>query len=176
MDELMTTSALATLHIPNHQLILYALGHDDKEMALHIDACDACRSQVQVYSTVLMATRQMLGIGSSKVNLVTLRDPLVLENTECQVGDDQHTLRVTLSIQNGCLYGQLTVEETCTCWQNAPVRLFGPDGLVAHSRVDANREFLLPMPASGQPYSLGLVLTRHEVPELQIIGSFRIRK
>lgn len=171
----MTNSALATKHVSNQQLILHALGQGDMDLALHIETCDACRGQAEAYSTVLVATRRVLGAGSARVKLVSLQKPFVLESTECQVGDDRHTLRVTLSVRSGCLHGQLTIDETCTCWQNAPVRLFGPNGLVAHSRVDANREFLLPMPAAGQRYSLGLVLTRYDVAELQIIGSFQVR-
>jgi hypothetical protein len=171
----MTTPALATKHVSNQQLILHALGQGDEDLALHIEMCDACRSQAQAYGSVLAATRNVLGAGSARIKLVSLQKPFVLESTECQVGDDQHTLRVTLSARSGCLHGQLTVDETCTCWYNAPVRLFGPNGLLAHSRIDANREFLLPMPAAGRRYSLGLVLTRHDVAELQIIGSFQVR-
>jgi len=171
----MITPAFATRHGTNQQLILHALGQGDEDLALHIETCEACRSQAEAYGSVLAATREVLGTGSARVNLVSLQEPFVLESAECQVGDDQHTLRVTISTRSGCLHGQLTVDETCTCWYNAPVRLFGPNGLLAHSRVDANREFLLPMPAAGRRYSLGLVLTRHDVAELQIIGSFQVR-
>jgi hypothetical protein len=171
----MTTTAQAIRHVSNQQLILYALGQGDEDLALHIETCDACRSQADAYSSVLAATRRVMGAGSARVKLVSLQKPFVLENTECQVGDDRHILRVTLSVRSGCLHGQLTVEDTCMCWQNAPVRLFGPNGLAAHSRVNANREFLLPVPSAGQRYSLGLVLTRHDVAELQIIGSFQVR-
>jgi hypothetical protein len=83
-------------------------------------------------------------------------------------------LLVALSAADGVLQGRLTVDETCTCWQNAPVRLFGPRGLVASGRVDANGKFILPKPTDNSRYSLGLVLTRHNTPELQIIGSFQI--
>jgi hypothetical protein len=128
-----------------------------------------------VYQSVVTATRRTLSAASGKVNLVSLEEPWVLESTECDVGDSQHTLRVTLSTTQGVLIGQLTVDETCTCWQDSPVRLFGPNGLVASGRVDANRQFRLPAPETGQLHSLGLVLTRHNVPELQIIGSFQVR-
>jgi hypothetical protein len=81
---------------------------------------------------------------------------------------------VALSAADGVLHGRLTVDETCTCWQDAPVRLFGPRGLVASGRVNQDGEFVLTQPAGNSRYSLGLVLTRHNTPELQIIGSFQI--
>lgn len=165
-------------HIPNQQLILAALGHGDPDLApdlaAHLATCDACRGQVEAYRSVLAATRDALTADRSRVNLVSLDRPLILENSECEIGDNQHTLRITLRIKAGALQGHLTVDETCTCWQNAPVRLFGPDGLVASSSVDSNREFQLPVLETNQRYSLGLVLTRREVPELQIIGSFQV--
>lgn len=165
-------------HIPNQQLILAALGHGDPDLApdlaAHLATCDACRGQVEAYRSVLAATRDALTADRSRVNLVSLDRPLILENSECEIGDNQHTLRITLRIKAGALQGHLTVDETCTCWQNAPVRLFGPDGLVASSSVDSNREFELPVLETNQRYSLGLVLTRREVPELQIIGSFQV--
>lgn len=174
----MAIPVVAPEHIPHQQLILVALGHSAPELAsdfaAHLAACDACRGQVDAYRTVLAATRDTLTAAHSRVNLVSLDRPLILENSECEIGDNQHTLRVTLRIKAGALQGHLTVDETCTCWQNAPVRLFGPDGLVASSSVDSNREFELPVLATDQRYSLGLVLTRREVPELQIIGSFQV--
>ena len=177
-DTLMAIPVKIPEHIPNQQLILVALGHGGTELtsdlAAHLAACDACRGQVEAYRTVLAATRDTLTADRSRVNLVSLDQPLILENSECEIGDNQHTLRVTLRIRAGALQGHLTVDETCTCWQNAPVRLFGPDGLVASSSVDGNREFQLPVLEPDQRYSLGLVLTRREVPELQIIGSFQV--
>lgn len=170
----MAVSALIIEHIPNQQLILYALGHDDAHLAAHLLVCDECRGQVEAYRSVLAATRDTLTADSSRVNLVALDKPVVLENSECQIGDGQHILRVTLSMRAGVLHGRLTVDETCTCWRNAPVRLFGPNGLVASSAVDDDREFRLPMLSPGQHYSLGLVLSRRDVPELQIIGSFQV--
>lgn len=162
-------------HISNRQLVLCALEQSDIALEAHLAECDACRSRVEAYRSVLVATREALTVNSGRVNLISLGKQLILENSECQVGDAQHTLRVTLRAEPDALHGQLTVDETCTCWHGAPVRLFGPHGLVASSRVDANRQFRLPVLASSQRYSLGLVLTRHDVPELQIIGSFQVR-
>mgnify|MGYP001282543148 FL=1 len=170
----MTNPASMTEHIPTQQLILYALGHQDADWEAHLAMCDACRSQAETYRSVLTAARATLAAGAGRVNLVSLDNPLVLENSECEVGDGLHTLRVTLRTGPGVLYGHLTVDDDCVCWRNAPVRLFGPHGLVASSRVDAEREFELPLPTKGQSYSLGLVLTRRETPELQIIGSFEV--
>lgn len=171
----MATPVLTTEHIPTEQLILHALGHHDADWEAHLAMCDICRSRAETYRAVLTATRETLSAGPGRVNLVSLDKPLVLENSECEVGDGQHTLRVTLRSEPGVLYGHLTVDDTCVCWHNAPVRLFGPQGLVASSRVDDERDFVLPLPTAGQSYSLGLVLTRYETPELQIIGSFEVR-
>jgi hypothetical protein len=171
---LMATPALNTPHASHPQLILHALDQSDEGLAAHLEVCETCRTQAQAYRAVLAATRQAFGTATGTVNVVSLGEPVVLESTECDVGDDQHTLRVTLRTVGDVLHGQLTVDETCTCWQGAPVRLFGPHGLVASDRVDENRSFELPMPEQGQRYSLGLVLTRHDMPELQIIGSFLV--
>lgn len=174
----MATPVATPEHLPNQQLILVALGHSDPDLtpdlAAHLAVCDVCRGQVEAYRTVLVVTRDTLTADRSRVNLVSLDQPLILEDSECEIGDNQHTLLVTLRIREGALQGHLTVDETCTCWQNAPVRLFGPVGLVASSSVDSNREFQLPVLETDQRYSLGLVLTRREVPELQIIGSFQV--
>lgn len=161
-------------HAPNQQLILYVLGQSDAALDAHLAACPTCRSRVETYQSVLAATRDALSVSSGRVNLVSLEESCVLEERECQVGDEQHVLRVTLSAHAGELYGHLAVEETCTCWYNAPVRLFASCGLVAGCRVDAAGKFLLPLPEAGQRYSLGLVLDRHDGPELQIIGSFLV--
>lgn len=171
----MITTTMETEHISTRQLVLCALEQGDIALEAHLAECDTCRSRVEAYRSVLVATREALTVSSGRVNFISLGRSLILESSECQVGDAQHTLRVTLRAEPDALHGQLTVDETCTCWNSAPVRLFGPHGLVASSRVDANREFRLPVLASSQRYSLGLVLTRHDVPELQIIGSFRVR-
>ena len=170
----MPTPALETPHASQPQLILYALDQNDEGLAAHLAVCETCRAQVQTYRAVLAATRQAFHTATGKVNVVSLVEPVVLESTECDVGDDRHTLRVTLRTIGDVLHGQLTVDETCTCWRGAPVRLFGPHGLVASDRVDENRSFQLPMPMRGVRYSLGLVLSRHDTPELQIIGSFQV--
>ena len=170
----MATATSTLWHAPDQRLILYALGQSDAELAAHLETCEACRARIESYSAVLAATRDTLRVGSSKVNLVPFECEWLLESAECRIGDSPHTLLVALSAADGVLYGRLTVDETCTCWQDAPVRLFGPRGLVASGRVDANGAFQLPKPDEGNRYSLGLVLTRHNVPELQIIGSFQI--
>lgn len=170
----MTTATCTAWHAPDQHLILYALGQSDAELAVHLETCDACRARAESYIAVLAATRWTLQMGDSKVGLVSCDDEWLLESAECQIGDSPHTLLVALSMAGSVLHGRLAVDETCTCWQDAPVRLFGPRGLVASGRVDANGEFQLPKPDAGDPYSLGLVLTRHNVPELQIIGSFMI--
>jgi hypothetical protein len=161
-------------HAPDQRLILYVLGQNDAELAAHLDGCETCRARVESYKTLLAATRDTLQVGSSRVNLVSLENEWLLESAECRIGDSPHTLLVALSTEDGALRGRLTVDESCTCWHDAPVRLFGPRGLVASGRVDASGEFILPKPADSSRYSLGLVLTRHNTPELQIIGSFQI--
>ncbi len=170
-----TATATATSwHATDQRLILHALGQSDAELVAHLETCEACRARAESYSAVLAATRDTLQMSSSKVNLVSCASEWLLESAECRIGDSPHTLLVALSTADDVLHGCLTVDETCTCWQDAPVRLFGPRGLVASGRVDANGEFVLPRPAGSSRYSLGLVLTRHNTPELQIIGSFHI--
>jgi hypothetical protein len=170
MPAVPTTTSCAS----DQQVILCVLGHSDAALDAHLAVCETCRSRVETYRSVLAATRGALSAGSGRVNLVSLEESCVLEERECQVGDEHHVLRVTLSAREGRLVGHLRVDETCTCWQNAPVRLFSSHGLVAGSRVDADGDFSLPMPESGKRYSLGLVLNRHDAPELQIIGSLQV--
>lgn len=170
----MATATSTLWHAPDQRLILHVLGQSDAELAAHLETCEACRARAESYSAILAATRDTLRVGSSKVNLVSFECEWLLESAECRIGDSPHTLLVALSTADGVLHGRLTVDETCTCWQDAPVRLFGPRGLVASGRVNANGEFILPKPAGSSRYSLGLVLTRHNTPELQIIGSFQI--
>jgi hypothetical protein len=170
----MTTASPTALHPPDQHLILHVLGQSDVELAAHLDGCGTCRARVESYKTLLAATRDTLQVVSSRVNLVSLENEWLLESAECRIGDSPHTLLVALSAEDGVLRGCLTVDESCTCWYDAPVRLFGPLGLVASGRVDGNGEFILPKPTDSSRYSLGLVLTRHNTPELQIIGSFQI--
>jgi hypothetical protein len=170
----MTTAVSTPWHAPDQRLILHALGQSDAEISAHLEVCATCRARADSYRTVLAATRETLQVGFSRVNLVSSESEWLLESAECRIGDSPHTLLVTLSMADGFLHGRLTVDEACTCWHDAPVRLFGPRGLVASSRVDANGDFNLPKPVAGSHYSLGLVLTRHNTPELQIIGSFQV--
>jgi hypothetical protein len=171
----MENPVLTTTHIPNQRLILHALGQSDDKLTAHLAACATCRARADSYRTVLAATRETLQAGSSRVNFVAYEGEWLLESAECRIGDSPHTLLVGLCAVDDFLHGHLTVDESCTCWQDAPVRLFGPHGLVASGRVDANGDFRLPKPVDGKRYSLGLVLTRHNTPELQIIGSFQVR-
>jgi hypothetical protein len=170
----MTTAVSIPWHAPDQRLILHALGQSDAEISAHLAVCATCRARADSYRTVLAATRETLQAGSSRVNLVSYESEWLLESAECQIGDSPHTLLVALCTAGDFLHGRLTVDESCTCWQDAPVRLFGPHGLVASARVDANGDFRLPKPVDGKRYSLGLVLTRHNMPELQIIGSFQL--
>jgi len=170
----MTTVVSTSWHATDQRLILHALGKSDAELAAHLETCAACRAQAGSFDAVLAAARETLQVGSSRVNLVSCSNEWLLESAECRIGDSPHTLLVALSAANSELQGRLTVDETCTCWHDAPVRLFGPHGLVASGRVDADGAFQFPMPDGGNRYSLGLVLTRHNIPELQIIGSFQI--
>ena len=170
----MATPLSTAAHAANQELILYVLGQGDAALEAHLATCESCHSRMEMYRSVLAATRDALSAASGRVNLVSLEASCVLEERECQVGDEPHTLRVTLTTRHGELLGRLTVAETCTCWQDAPVRLFGSHGLVASGRVDDQGEFSLPMPAIGDRYSLGLVLNRRDAPELQIIGNFQV--
>lgn len=162
-------------HISDQDLILNALGYGDPALLTHLQSCQPCRERAESYRAVLVAARETLQPGSSKVHLVSCEDRWLLESAVCPLGEAPHRIRVVLSAVDGTLHGHLVVDETCSCWQDAPVRLFGPRGLVASSRIDADRNFVLPLPDDGQLYSLGLVLTRHDIPELQIIGSFQTR-
>lgn len=171
----MSNRILPAAHASNQRLILYALGQSDAELAAHLTLCAACRAQGEAYQAMLAATRETLSAPSGKASVVSCENRCLVEGAECVVSYQNHALHVVLTAANGTLSGRLIVAETCTCWVDAPVRLFGPNGLVASSRVDANGAFELRLPANGKRYSLGLVLTRHGVPELQIIGDFDLR-
>ncbi len=170
----MTTAVPTPQHVSNHLLILHILGQSDDELAAHLKTCAACRAHADSYSAVLTAARETLQRGAGRVNLVSCGSEWLLESAECRIGDSPHTLLVALTAVGDVLYGRLTVDDACTCWYDAPVRMFGPDGLVASSRVDGEGAFQFSMPVGGARYSLGLVLTRHNTPELQIIGSFQV--
>lgn len=170
----MPTSQPPPAHAPSNRLILHALGQSDPELAAHLESCPSCRAQVESYQAVLAATRHVLAAGSGRVTLISCQNQCVLEGTEYEVSSVSHTIGVALTAAEGILHGRLRFDDTCTCWHDAPVRLFGPYGLIATSRVNPQGEFQLPLPPSGQRYSLGLVLTRQGAPELQIIGDFDI--
>jgi hypothetical protein len=169
---LMATPALNTPHASHPQLILHALDQSDEGLAAHLEVCETCRTQAQAYRAVLAATRQAFGTATGTVNVVSLGEPVVLESTECDVGDDQHTLRVTLRTVGDVLHGQLTVDETCTCWQGAPVRLFGPHGLVASDRVDENRSFVFPCPSRVSAIAWVWCLPGTTCPSYRLLAAF----
>lgn len=171
----MSSPTAPTTHAPHQRLILYALGQSDAELVAHMAMCDTCRSQAEAYRSVLTATRDVLNPAAGRVNLVSCEGQCILEGAECQLSGTHHLLRVAMRTANGELHGHLSVSDGCTCWHGTPVRLFGSHGLVASSHVDAQGDFQFPMPAHGQRYSLGLVLTRQGEPELQIIGNFELR-
>lgn len=170
----MPTPLTPAAHAPSQRLILFALGQSDAELVTHLENCASCRAQVESYQAVLAATRHVLRAGSGQVTLISCQNRCVMEGAEYELGSVDHTIGVALTATEGILHGRLRFDDTCTCWQDAPVRLFGPFGLVASGRVDAQGEFKLPLPRPGQRYSLGLVLTRHGTPELQIIGDFDV--
>lgn len=169
----MATSS-TIMHATDQQLILYALEQSDAELAAHLQTCVLCRSQVEAYRAVLAATREALNPAVGRANLVSCEDRCILEGAECRLNDSPHTLRVAIQTTNGALRGHITVDDVCTCWHDAPVRLFGPHGLVASGQVDKHGDFEFSLPAVEQRYSLGLVLTRHGTPELEIIGNFEL--
>lgn len=163
------------MHATNQRLILYALGQSDAELAAHLATCALCRSQAESYRSMLAATREALSPAVGRVNLVSCEDRCILEGAECQLNDSPHTMRVVMQTVNGALRGHVAVDDVCTCWQDAPVRLFGPNGLVASDQVDKHGNFQFPLPAIDQRYSLGLVLTRDGESELEIIGNFELQ-
>ncbi len=83
----MITATMETEHISNRQLVLCALDQSDISLEAHLAECDACRSRVEAYRSVLVATREALTVNSGRVNLISLGKQLILENSECQVGD-----------------------------------------------------------------------------------------
>lgn len=168
-------TSLTVMHATDQQLILYALGHHDDGLAAHLATCASCRSQAESYHATLAATREALTPAVGRVNLVSCENQCVLEGAECQLQDSPHTLRVEMQVIDGVLYGHVTVEDVCNCWYDAPVRLFGPFGLVASTQVDQHGDFEFPLPPTNQRYSLGLVLTRHGQADLEIIGNFELR-
>ena len=92
-------------------------------------------------------------------------------NSSCEVNDLVHQLQISLTRLDGQLLGQLTADlGGCTCWHDAPVRLFDGQGLVSSSQVSPEGFFSLAIPDPARRYSLGLVLPREGIPELQIIG------
>ncbi len=158
-------------HLTDDQLAALALGHVSAEIALHLERCNACRAEAGVYRSIVQSTRQVFCDDPVPVNLIRCEQSLSAEGTRCEVDDHTRQVHISLRRIDGVLLGQLTAElDAQGCWHDAPVRLFDAQGLVASSRVSPNGNFRLVLPDSGRRYSLGLVLPRQGIPELQIIG------
>jgi len=96
-----------------------------------------------------------------------------LEHLHCDAVDTWGGLHITLERRNGVLEGVVaTPAGACTCLDSARVRLFSRQGLVSSSQIDRDGRFNFPRLASGQRYSLGLVLANGQSAELKIIADF----
>ena len=158
-------------HLEDDQLAALALGQSSVEVVAHLDMCDVCRAEANVYRSILQSTQRVFCDDLVPVNLLRCEQNLWTDNSSWEVNDRAHELRISLTRIDGLLHGQLIADVgPCTCWHDAPVRLFDGIGLVSSTHVSSDGEFHLAVPDSGGRYSLGLVLPRQGVPELQIIG------
>ena len=158
-------------HLADDQLAALALGHASSEFIAHLEMCDVCRAEASVYRSILQSTQDVFCEDPVPVNVLRCEQNLWMEDSSCEVNDLVHQLQISLTRLDGQLVGQLTADlGGCTCWHDAPVRLFDGQGLVASGQVSPEGFFSLAIPDPARRYSLGLVLPREGVPELQIIG------
>ena len=158
-------------HLADDQLAALALGHASVEFIAHLEMCDACRTEASVYQSILHSTQEVFCEDPVPVNVLRCEQNLWVEDSSCEVNDLAHQLHISLTRLDGQLLGQLTADMGgCTCWHDAPVRLFDGRGLVSSGQISPDGNFSLSVPFADRRYSLGLVLPREGIPELQIIG------
>jgi hypothetical protein len=158
-------------HLTDDQLATLALGHANAELTVHLQMCDACQAEASVYRTIVRATRDVFCDEAAPVDLVGCVQAPTDEGMRCEAIDPTQRLHISLTRIDGLLFGQVTADsESCDCWHQAAVRLFGGEGLVSTGKLSSDGDFTLAFPDTDRRYSLGLVLPRQGVPELKIIG------
>ena len=137
-------------HLADDQLAALALGHTSSEFIAHLEMCDVCRAEASVYRSILQSTQEVFCEDPVPVNVLRCEQNLWVENSSCEVNDLVHQLRISLTRLDGQLLGQLTADlGGCTCWHDAPVRLFDGQGLVSSSQVSPEGFFSLAIPDPG---------------------------
>lgn len=156
-----------------NRLIAYSLGHSDLDLERHLEGCGVCRAEVEHYRVLLASTRAALASQPLEVRLVTCRKVELPDRPQCVAEDVEHNMAVILVAHNSTLCGQIVgCGLGCTCWQGAVVRLFGSGGFVASGPVDPSGAFFLHGLRPGQRYTIALVSTEDNRPQLRIIGEF----
>ena len=141
------TALLASGHLADDQLAALALGHASSEFIAHLEMCDVCRTEASVYRSILQATREVFCDDPVPVNILRCEQNLWVDDSSCEVNDLVHQLRISLTRLDGHLQGQLTADlGGCTCWHDAPVRLFDGQGLVSSSQISPEGYFSLAIP------------------------------
>lgn len=171
----MPTGCTELEYSDKRRLVAFSLGQSDPEMEGHVSTCSACRSEVEHYTTLLASMRAALADRESEVRIVNCRS-IELPGGEhhCVAEDVDHNLVIVMAPKNGTLRGQIFgCSDLCDCWHGAVVRLFGSQGFVATSPVDALGTFWFNSLQPGQRYTVGLVLTEADGPYLRIIGEVR---
>ena len=159
--------------LQRHRLIAYSLEHSDPELERHLSGCSICQAEVDHYRVLLASTRAALSCQPPDVRLVNCRKVELPDRIQCVAEDVEHNLAVILAAQDGTLHGQIVgCGLGCTCWQGGVVRLFGSRGFVVSSPVDQAGAFTLNGLHPGQRYTIALVSTEDDRPQLRIIGEF----
>lgn len=167
----MSTSCTPCFVDDRQRLIAYALDSFDPAMAVHVASCATCRAEVRLLRSLTESLRAKLTCPPGEVQLLTCQKFEASTGFRCVAVDESLGMQIIVNRANGSLMGQVIgCSETCTCWQDAIVRLFGGSGYVASCPVDANGCFHLPSLMPNQRYSLGLVLTGEHGPQLRIVG------
>jgi hypothetical protein len=156
-----------------NRLIACSLGHNDPDLERHLEGCSVCRAEVEHYRALLASTRAALSSQPPDVFLVTCRRVELSDRIQCIAEDVEHNLAVILAAQDSTLHGQIVgCGLGCTCWQESVVRLFGSGGFVVSSPVDSSGAFVLHGLRPGQRYTVAIVSTEGDRPQLRIIGEF----
>jgi hypothetical protein len=156
---------------PPNDLIIHALGHGNDKLTAHMEVCPACRGEVELYRSILMAVRGALNDTAPAVQ-VRLMDCRPTYDQQCEAIDSQDGFNLILKRENGCMAGQvLDWPRLAFCWPQATIRLFGHQGLISTSKIDHAGHFRLNNIVDGEQYSLGLALSHGQDAELRIVGN-----
>lgn len=166
----MTSSCEYLSQFPPNDLIVHALGHGNNKLAAHLEVCPDCRSEVELFQSILTAVRRALNETMPSVQ-VRLMDCRPTHHQHYEALDSLEGVNLTLKRGSDCVEGQiLDWPQLAYCWPKATVRLFGRQGLVSTSKIDPEGHFRLGKVVDGEQYSLGLVFSHEQAAELRIVG------